>query len=92
MSLLLQEAAERQRSLSSALTAWRHRRGVPLDITGLPGVELLTSRERELCANARLLPSHYLSLKDMLMRDSDAHGLVSRSDVSGQTGCMGLWG
>jgi transcriptional adapter 2-alpha len=53
-----------------------------LDISGLPGVEALTAKEAELCANARLLPAHYLSLKDVMMRDAQVHGHISRTDVS----------
>lgn len=71
------------RSTASALNVWRQRRGVALDISGLPGVEKLTAREAELCSTARLLPAHYLSLKDVMMRDAEVHGHISRNDVSG---------
>ena len=64
-----------------ALAAWRSRRGLPLDITCLPGVELLCRRERELCAMSRLHPVHYLALKDMMLRDGQKHGAVSRQEV-----------
>eukprot|EP00878_Enallax_costatus_P012758 GHUV01013322.1.p1 GENE.GHUV01013322.1~~GHUV01013322.1.p1 ORF type:complete len:392 (+),score=109.48 GHUV01013322.1:90-1178(+) len=69
------------RSTASALNVWRQRRGVGLDISGLPGVDKLTTREAELCANARLLPAHYLSLKDVMMRDAEVHGHISKSDA-----------
>ncbi|PNH00557.1 Transcriptional adapter ADA2a, partial [Tetrabaena socialis] len=62
------------RGAGAALALWRARRGVPLDITPLPGVELLSGRERELCADARLLPPHYLALKDMLLREGERGG------------------
>lgn len=75
------------RSTASALNVWRQRRGVGLDISGLPGVERLTAREAELCAHARLLPAHYLSLKDVMMRDAEVHGHMSRNDVSRQCWC-----
>jgi hypothetical protein len=58
-------------------------RGLSLDISGLPGVDALTAKEAELCANTRLLPAHYLSLKDVMMRDAQVHGHISRTDVSG---------
>jgi hypothetical protein len=32
-----------------------------------------------------MLPSHYLSLKDVMMRDAAVHGHISRSDVSVMT-------
>ncbi|KAG2489501.1 hypothetical protein HYH03_011953 [Edaphochlamys debaryana] len=69
------------RGAGAALALWRSRRGVPLDISALPGVELLSSRERELCAGVRLLPAHYLSLKDMLLRDCEKHGATTRHEV-----------
>ncbi len=68
-------------STAAALSAWRARRGVPLDITCLPGVELLSRRERELCAMSRLLPTHYLALKDMMLRECQRHGTVARNEA-----------
>ena len=41
-----------------------------MDLLGLPGAELLTSRERELCSSCRLVPVHYLAIKDALIRAS----------------------
>lgn len=78
------------RSTASALNVWRQRRGVGLDISGLPGVERLTAREAELCAHARLLPAHYLSLKDVMMRDAEVHGHISRNDVSSSRCTRGM--
>ncbi len=75
-------AGPASRAAAAALHAWRTRRGVPLDICGLPGTEHLCAKERELCAAARILPAHYLSLKDVMMRDAEAHGFISRQDVS----------
>ena len=77
------------RSSALALQSWRTRRGLPLDITCLPGVELLGRRERELCAMARLLPVQYLALKDMMMRDCQKHGAVTRQEVRGVGGDWG---
>lgn len=47
-----------------------------------PGADQLTAREAELCSSARLLPIHYLSLKEVMMRDAQVHGHISRFDVS----------
>ncbi|KAI8469008.1 MAG: hypothetical protein J3K34DRAFT_514672 [Monoraphidium minutum] len=69
------------RAAAHALGGWRTRRGAALDITGLPGTEALAAKERELCAAARLLPAHYLSLKDVMMRDAEANGFISRQDA-----------
>ncbi|GLI66472.1 hypothetical protein VaNZ11_010315 [Volvox africanus] len=69
------------RGAGSALALWRAKRGVPLDITCMPGVELLGSRERELCAAQRLLPCHYLALKDMLLRDCEKNGAITKSEA-----------
>lgn len=46
------------------------------------GADRLSAREAELCASARLLPIHYISLKDVMMRDAQVHGHISRFDVS----------
>ena len=48
----------------------RRPKGTYLDLLGLPGAELLTSRERELCASCRLVPVHYLAVKEALIRAS----------------------
>ncbi|GFR44583.1 hypothetical protein Agub_g5858 [Astrephomene gubernaculifera] len=69
------------RGAGASLALWRARRGVPLDISCLPGVELLGGRERELCAAVRLLPAHYLALKDMLLRDCEKNGPISKQDA-----------
>ena len=74
------------RSAAAALHSWRARRGLPLDITCLPGMERLGRKERELCAMSRMLPVHYLALKDMMMRDCGKHGAVTRQEV-GPWGC-----
>ncbi|DBB01426.1 TPA: hypothetical protein ACH3X1_000090 [Trebouxia sp. C0004] len=69
------------RSAAPALAAWRARRGIALDITALPGMALLSARERELCAQARLLPVHYLELKALMMREGHTKGYISRQEA-----------
>eukprot|EP00798_Chlamydomonas_sp_ICE-L_P013693 gene13693-19585_t len=69
------------RQAAASLQSWRNRRGIPLDISCLPGLGSLTQRERELCTSIRMLPSHYLALKDMMMRDSAKHGSISRAEA-----------
>ncbi|KAJ8870985.1 hypothetical protein PR048_027287 [Dryococelus australis] len=41
----------------------------PLEIMGLPGYESLTSSERELCSNVRLVPESYLDFKRILVTE-----------------------
>jgi hypothetical protein len=55
------------------------------------GADRLTQREAELCSSARLLPTHYLSLKDVMMRDAQVHGHISRFDVSCCDGGAWWW-
>ncbi|KAL3147326.1 hypothetical protein ABBQ32_002810 [Trebouxia sp. C0010 RCD-2024] len=69
------------RGAASALAAWRARRGVALDITALPGMAVLSAKERELCAQARLLPVHYLELKALMMREGQTKGYISRQEA-----------
>lgn len=72
---------EGPRSAAPALAAWRARRGIALDITALPGTALLSAKERELCAQARLLPVHYLELKALMMREGQIKGYISRQEA-----------
>lgn len=53
----------------------------PLDLAGFPGVYLLSHTEQELCAQYRLLPAHYLKMKEHLMLESMKAGQVRRSDA-----------
>ncbi|GFH28208.1 uncharacterized protein HaLaN_26661 [Haematococcus lacustris] len=62
-----------------ALALWHAQRGVALDITCMPGVNLLSAQERELCSVLRLLPVHYLAMKDMMLREADKHGSITRT-------------
>ena len=52
-----------------------------MDLTNLPGAELLSKREKEVCVNCRLLPVHYLSIKEALMRASAEGETLKRADV-----------
>eukprot|EP01018_Ginkgo_biloba_P003732 Gb_13536 [translate_table: standard] len=51
------------------------------DITGLPGAELLTETEQDLCIQNRLHPAHYLKMKEVLMLESLKGSPVKRSDA-----------
>ncbi|CAM6103370.1 unnamed protein product [Calypogeia fissa] len=53
------------------------------DLTGYPGMEMLSLSEQELCQQCRLLPSHYLKMKEVLMFESMRKGQVRRSDAYG---------
>ena len=47
-----------------------------------PSIKLLTAvQERELCAQARLLPVHYLELKALMMREGQTKGYISRQEA-----------
>ena len=59
----------------------RKKAPLPLDLTNLPGVDLLSKREKELCVNCRLLPVHYLSIKEALMRASAEGQTLKRAEV-----------
>ena len=41
----------------------------PLEIRGLPGSEKLTSMEKELCSNARVIPSSYFEYKRIFINE-----------------------
>lgn len=66
-------AATGQKGTKKSLIRW--------DITGFPGVELLTLTEQQLCTQNRLLPAHYLQMKEVLMLESLKGSSVKRSDA-----------
>ncbi len=54
---------------------------LPLDLGDLPGVDLLSRKEKDLCLNSRLLPVHYLAIKEHLMKASADGTVIKRSEV-----------
>jgi hypothetical protein len=66
-------------SLGDAKSSLGDAQGVPLDVKGLPGTELLSAREHELCTVCRLLPVHFLAVKESLVRRCLADGFVRRA-------------
>ncbi|KAJ3409891.1 Transcriptional adapter ada2 [Chytridiales sp. JEL 0842] len=52
--------------------------GAPLDISNSDGVDLLLSNEKQLCANLRILPRAYLVIKETLLREYAAKGILRR--------------
>ncbi len=53
--------------------------GLPLDISGYPGYELLSDKERDLASQLRIYPQQYLVIKDTLMRESLKHGHLKKA-------------
>ena len=49
-----------------------------LDLTDAPGVELLSEKEKNLCQTLRLLPKHYIVVKDTLIRESLRLGFLQK--------------
>jgi len=52
-----------------------------LNIDEAPHAEQLSIKEKELCSNLRILPKHYLVIKDALLRESFARGLLYKSQA-----------
>ena len=60
----------------------RRPRGALLDLYGLPGVDLLSSKERELCASTHMLPVYFLVCKETLLRAArSADGPFRKADA-----------
>ena len=59
----------------------RRKAPLPLDLAKLPGVELLSKREQDLCTHNRLLPVQYLAMKEAMMRASADGEPLRRADV-----------
>lgn len=53
----------------------------PLDVSDAPDVEMLTESERDLCSSLRLLPKHYIVIKDTIVRESLRLGYLSSQDA-----------
>ena len=53
--------------------------GIPIDLTGAEGVELLLPSEVELCSILRLLPKIYLSIKETLLKEYARTGVLKRA-------------
>ena len=70
-------------SLLAAATggAGRRPRGASLDLAGLPGLELLSPRERDLCASTQLVPVHFLAVKAALLSAFLKDGALSRAQA-----------
>ncbi|EEY69130.1 transcriptional adapter 2-alpha, putative [Phytophthora infestans T30-4] len=47
-------------------------------VEGTPGCHLLTPKEKELCSKLKLLPKHYLVIKDALVRECYRLGYLSK--------------
>eukprot|EP00898_Chlorokybus_atmophyticus_P004263 jgi/Chlat1/4838/Chrsp31S00373 len=52
-----------------------------LDVTGMPGVELLSLKEKDVCVTSRVLPVQYLAIKEKFMCESVTRGSIGREDA-----------
>ncbi|XP_071093164.1 transcriptional adapter 2-alpha-like [Haliotis cracherodii] len=59
-----------------ALPAAPRKSAPPLDISGLPGQEKLSQKERELCASVRLVPEAFSGFKRVLMSECQRAGCL----------------
>jgi transcriptional adapter 2-alpha len=50
-------------------------------IDGLAGVELLSEKERQLCLTLQLIPQHYLSIKNKLIKEILAKGYIKENQA-----------
>jgi transcriptional adapter 2-alpha len=53
----------------------------PLDISETDGADLLSESEKHLCSNLRLFPRAYLSIKDTILKEYAAKGVLKRRAV-----------
>ncbi|XP_077216285.1 ADA2 2B isoform X2 [Tasmannia lanceolata] len=51
------------------------------EITGLPGAELLSETEQQLCSRNKLMPSHYLKMQEVLTMEMFKGTIVNKSDA-----------
>ncbi|XP_078430089.1 transcriptional adapter ADA2-like [Wolffia australiana] len=53
------------------------------DVTGLPGADLLSESEQQLCSESRLLPSHFLKMQEVLAAEMMKGKVQHRADARG---------
>jgi len=51
------------------------------DVDSLPGVEFLSSKEKQLCSTLQLFPTHYLQIKEKLIRECYARGYIKEGQA-----------
>lgn len=51
------------------------------DITGFPGSDLLSASEQRLCSEARMLPSHFLKIQEVIAAKIFEGNITKKSDV-----------
>ncbi|ONK67435.1 uncharacterized protein A4U43_C06F20220 [Asparagus officinalis] len=51
------------------------------NITGLPGTELLSETEQQLCCQSRLLPSFYLKMQEVLVQEIFKGSVMRKADA-----------
>jgi transcriptional adapter 2-alpha len=52
--------------------------GQPLELEGMPGVELLSPKEKQVCSTLRLLPKQYMLIKDTLLAEHAKTGYLKK--------------
>ncbi|GBP76889.1 Transcriptional adapter 2A [Eumeta japonica] len=57
------------------------RQSMPLDIMDLPGFSSLSSKEKDLCSNLRLVPQNYLDIKNQLITENNKLGSLRLLDA-----------
>jgi transcriptional adapter 2-alpha len=53
----------------------------PLDLTGMEGLDLLSASERQLCSELRLIPRHYLIVKEAMLDECFRRGYLKKSQA-----------
>ncbi|KAK1317434.1 Transcriptional adapter ADA2 [Acorus calamus] len=66
---------------SSSITANITKSLEEWDITGLPGEELLSEAEQQLCIQCRLIPSQYLKMQESLVTEAMKGNVLKKSDA-----------
>jgi transcriptional adapter 2-alpha len=49
-----------------------------IEVTSAPGAELLSEKEKELCALLQLLPRPYMAIKEALLKESAKLGYLEK--------------
>lgn len=76
-----QSPLKHRMTVGKDMSGRRRRHILPLDIIDLPGFQLLTDSEKELCSKLRLLPENYMEIKKLLIQENEKIGCLKLLDA-----------
>eukprot|EP01006_Ploeotia_vitrea_P041768 TRINITY_DN66571_c6_g1_i2.p1 TRINITY_DN66571_c6_g1~~TRINITY_DN66571_c6_g1_i2.p1 ORF type:complete len:719 (+),score=379.88 TRINITY_DN66571_c6_g1_i2:58-2214(+) len=70
-----------KQSKAAAAAGTKRKHAALLDVTHMEDIELLSDLERKLCSELRMIPRHYIIIKDALLRECFKHGFLLKDQA-----------